>query len=76
MKYLCDDQRHLICDPYSIEGLHQMAEDLDIKRCWFHNTNYPHYDIPVKRIAEIQAKCILVKPREILLTIKSRTECK
>lgn len=71
MKYLCDDQRHLICEPYSIEGLHKMAEDLDIKRCWFHNNRYPHYDIPKKRIAEIQAKCILVNPREILLTIKS-----
>jgi hypothetical protein len=70
MKYLCDDQLHLICEPYSIEGLHKMAEDLDIKKCWFHNAKYPHYDIPVRRIQEIQAKCTIVAPREILRIIK------
>ena len=27
MKYLCDNARHLICEPYSIENLHKMAEE-------------------------------------------------
>lgn len=39
-----------------------MAEELNIKRCWFHKD---HYDIPKKRIAEITKKCILVESKEI-----------
>ena len=54
MKYYCDDQRHLVCIPYSIENLHKMAEDLNINKCWFHKN---HYDIPKRRIKEIQEKC-------------------
>jgi len=68
MTYYCDDSRHLICVPYSIDNLHMMANDLNIKRCWFHKS---HYDIPKKRIAEIQAKCEVISPREILDIIKN-----
>jgi hypothetical protein len=71
MKFFCDDGRHLICVPYSIENLHAMAEELGIKRCWFHNMKYHHYDIPKRRIAEIQAKCTVVSDREILAIIKA-----
>lgn len=71
MRYLCDDQRHLICDPYSVEGLHKMADDLNINRCWFHNVRWKHYDIPKRRISEIQAKCQVVDTREILRVIKA-----
>lgn len=62
MTFLCDDARHLVCTPYSIENLHRMADELGIKRCWFHRD---HYDIPKRRVAEIQAKCQVVSPREI-----------
>lgn len=69
--YYCDSIRHLVCYPYSIEGLHKMAETLGIKRCWFHNSpNHAHYDIPKKRIAEITAKCMLVDGKTILSIIK------
>jgi hypothetical protein len=67
LKYFCDDMRHLVCEPYSIENLHIMAEDLNIKRCWFHKN---HYDIPKKRIEEISGKAIKVSPRKILEIIK------
>ncbi len=71
MKYYCDTMRHLVCVPYSIENLHKMAVDLNIKRCWFHSgSRYPHYDIPKRRIKEITDKCNLVDPREILAIIK------
>lgn len=71
MKYLCDNSRHLICVPYSIENLHAMAKELNIKRCWYHSkSNYPHYDIPKRRIAEIQAQCEVVSPSTILTIIK------
>lgn len=63
--------RHLVCVPYSVENLHAMAADLGIKRCWFHSgTSYPHYDIPKRRIAEIQAKCEVVSARDILRIVK------
>ena len=69
MEYLCDKEgRHLICVPYSIENLHKMAEDLNIKRCWFHKN---HYDIPKRRIEEISNKCKIVSTREIVKIIKS-----
>ncbi len=70
MKYYCDDSRHLVCVPYSIENLHLMADDLNIKRCWFHKSKYCHYDIPLKRIEEIKKKCILVSSREIIKICK------
>lgn len=67
MKYLTDGKRHLVCYPYSIENLHKMAEDLEIKRCWFHKD---HYDIPKKRIAEIESKCVKVSSKDIVKVIK------
>jgi len=51
-----------------------MALALDIKRCWYHPGNYPHYDIPKRRIAEIQAKCEVVSPSEILRIIKEKQQ--
>lgn len=62
MIFLCDAQRHLICDPYSIENLHRMAAKLGIAACWFH---IDHYDIPKKRYDEISKRCIIVRPRQI-----------
>lgn len=62
MIYYCDNKRHLVCIPYSIENLHLMAKDLDVDKCWFHKD---HYDIPKKRIEEIQAKCRIVSVRRI-----------
>ncbi len=71
MTYYCDDSRHLVCAPYSVENLHAMARALNIKRCWFHRgASYAHYDIPKRRIAEIMAKCQIVSAREILLIAK------
>lgn len=70
MKFFCDEKRHLVCKPYSIENLHIMAEILGIKRCWFHAGKHPHYDIPKKRVLEIQSKCEVITPREILDIIK------
>lgn len=72
LRYLCDDMRHLVCIPYSIEYLHLMALDIGLKRCWYHGGQYPHYDIPKRRIAEITARCELVSGREILRIVKER----
>lgn len=69
LKYYCDDSRHLICVPYSIDNLHRMAEDLNIKRCWYHSKKYPHYDIPKKRIDEIKSKCDVISSIQLLKLI-------
>ena len=70
LEYYCDNKRHLVCLPYSVENLHKMAEDLGIKRCWYHAGDKPHYDIPKRRIKEIQSKCTIVTSRDILHIIK------
>ena len=62
LTYYCDNKRHLV----SIQNLHLMADELNIKRCWFHNGNKPHYDIPLRRINEITAKCKIVSSKMIL----------
>jgi hypothetical protein len=67
MIYYCDNSRHLVCYPYSIENLHKMANSLGIKRCWFHKN---HYDIPKRRIIEIQGMCEIVSSKQIVKIIK------
>ena len=66
--YYCDNNRHLICEPYLKENLHKMAKDLNIKHCWFHKD---HYDIPKRRIEEITNKCILVETKTIIEIINN-----
>lgn len=61
--YITDRKRHLICIPYSVENLHRMAEELGLKRGWFHKN---HYDIPKRRIDEIEKKCKIVNSRVIV----------
>lgn len=71
IEFYCDDQRHLVCVPYSVENLHEMARQLGVKRCWFHaNARYAHYDIPKRRITEITAKCNVVSTKDILRIVK------
>ena len=70
MQYLCDNQRHLICKPYSIPNLHKMAEDLKIKRCWFHSPD--HYDIPKRRLEEIKQECKVITTKEIINIINNK----
>jgi len=69
IKFIADKQRHLVCEPYSIENLHKMAEILNIKKCWFHKT---HYDIPKRRIKEIEDKCKIVNSKQIVLIIHGK----
>jgi len=70
MKYITDGKRHLVCLPYSKENLHKMAEELEIARCWYHPSPYPHYDLPKKRKSEIEEKCDIVSPKDIVRICK------
>jgi hypothetical protein len=49
-----------------------MAAKLAINRCWFHAGKKPHYDIPKSRIMEIQSRCKVVSPRQILGIINNK----
>lgn len=71
-KFYADKARHLVCTPYSVENLHAMAIMLNIKRCWFHNGSYAHYDIPKTRVDEIlnHSKVQLTTGRTILKICK------
>lgn len=69
--YYCDSMRHLVCLPYSVENLHKMAEDLGIKKCWFHSGRHKHYDIPLKKIEHVLGRAEVVSPRRILEIIKT-----
>jgi hypothetical protein len=66
MVYITDGKRHLVCIPYSVDYLHLMADILGIKRCWYHHTPYPHYDIPKRRVDEIEERCIIVSSKDIV----------
>ena len=62
MKYYCDNNRHLVCKPYSIDNLHKMAEQFGIKRCWLHKD---HYDITKRSVDEIKGLCEVVSSKDI-----------
>jgi len=66
MVFVTDKKRHLVCLPYSVTNLHVMADSLGIGRHWYHPTPYPHYDIPKRRIEEIEAVCRIVSPKDIV----------
>ncbi len=65
--YFTDGKRHLVCIPYSTENLHAMAADLGIGRHWFHKN---HYDIPQKRMDEIESKCTIVSSKDVVKIIR------
>lgn len=69
MEYLTDGKRHLICKPYSKENLHKMAEELKIKKAWFHKN---HYDIPFSRQTEIEEKCRIISTKEMIGIINGK----
>lgn len=73
MRYFSDNQRHLVCYPYSVENLHEMAKKLNIKRCWFHGGRLAHYDVPMLRMATISYQTEVVSPRTIVDIIKGKT---
>jgi len=67
MIYYCDNARHLVCTPYSLENLHTMADRLSIGRHWFYKD---HYDIPKLRIEEVMSACTVVSSKDIVRIIK------
>ena len=71
LTYYCDDKRHLVCLPYSVDNLHRMARALRVHPCWYHGGDKPHYDVPKTRTAEIKTQCNVVSSRRILQIIQT-----
>ncbi len=56
---------HMVAD--TLEELHKMADDLELKRKWFQDTRHPHYDISKMKKAEaLKLGAVEVSNREIL----------
>jgi len=50
-----------------------MAKDLNINKCWYHSKPYAHYDIPKRRIKEIQNKTQIITSKQLLKICKGYT---
>lgn len=62
------DGVHLI-SIVSLKELHRQASLMNIKRCWYHKSKYPHYDIPKLRRPSFfndHPQVIKVSSREIV----------
>lgn len=75
MIVLADDARHLVCLPYTVDDLHRMAEHLGIGRHFYHASPFPHYDIPVRRQAEIVVMARSVSSKDIVRLWRHRPHC-
>lgn len=64
------DGIHLVTDNTDLAELHEFAQRLGIKRCWFEGVRkkHPHYDVPKKYIDIVkdQPDVKLVDSREIV----------
>lgn len=75
MIFLTDGKRHLVCLPYSKDNLHAMAEQLGIKKHFYHagkKNSHPHYDIPAnkKERMRIESRCVKISKESLLGIIK------
>lgn len=61
---------HMTAD--SLEELHEFAEKVGIKRCWFHRgSRYPHYDVSEKnREKAINAGAVEITAKQLVLVAK------
>jgi hypothetical protein len=70
MIYVSDNQRHLVCYPFSENELHKMAHMFYIDAGWLHTKHLLHYDIPKHKSWEISEKTLIVSPKTIVRIIK------
>lgn len=74
LTYLCDQNRHLICVPFSLENMKRMAFQLQLKRKALSKVpGKRFYRIPFDRLLEIEMQCELV-PAWHILEIITRNE--
>jgi hypothetical protein len=62
---------HLITDG-DREALHSFAEEIGVRRCWYHARPFPHYDLnPENREKAIEGGAGEVSLRELLRIVKA-----
>lgn len=67
LRYLCDENRHLVCLPFSWENMQTMLFQLELKRKGLSKTpGKRFYRIPFDRLEEIMDRCEVVAAWEIL----------
>lgn len=66
---------HLLSD-LSLEELHEFAKSIGVKKCFFHNSSIPHYDLrPAKRELAVANGAIEVKSnKQLVLVIRKFRE--
>jgi hypothetical protein len=62
LQFICDSNRHMVCQPFSVDNLHRMAASLHIDRTWFFDD---YYLIPGNRVQEMMALCEVRSPAEV-----------
>lgn len=65
--------RHLVCWPFSIDALHDMARELGVRRCWYHAGRFPHYDVPKMRVGKLGDRVETISTRALLAIVKGGT---
>lgn len=73
LELYADQDRHLVCVPYSRTNLRRAAAMLNIGEHWLHGGTFPHVDIPVRQVARVLAdpRVTTVSSRRILAIIKA-----
>ena len=75
LTYLCDQNRHLICLPFTWENMQRMAAELQLKRKTLSKVpNKRFYRIPFDRLLEIEYQCEVVPAWRILEIITAHHE--
>lgn len=60
---------HMIAD--SLDELHAMADAIGMKREWFQETSFPHYDVSDERRAlALKLGAVAVERRELVLAMR------
>ncbi len=67
------DGIHLLSDTAEDE-LHEFAQKIGLKRCWFQARSFPHYDLTTERKVKttLKAGAKKVDMREIVMIIRRR----
>jgi hypothetical protein len=67
------DGVHLITDGERDE-LHDFAQSIGLKRCWFQPKSHPHYDLTTerKKNTAIRAGAKLISPKELVKILVPR----
>lgn len=81
LTYYCDNNGHLVCRPYTVHNLHDMAEKLKIHSSWFHTgegiadtlVKKPHYKIALSRRGEFRKLCTTVTTEELKLITERKS---